>query len=65
MKGWTSSSKQQEATPETKIKQIGDSFRTYEKKVKRAALKWDGFVLQEKFKSLLYVDRSLCGDTNM
>ena len=32
------------------------------RKVKRAALEWDDFVLQEQFKSLIYVDRSLRGD---
>ena len=31
-------------------------------KVKRAALEWDDFVLQEQLKSLMYVDRSLRGD---
>ena len=32
------------------------------RKVKRAALEWDDFVLQEQLKSLMYVDRSLRGD---
>ena len=32
------------------------------RKVKRAALEWDGFALQEQLKYLMYVDRSLCGD---
>ena len=32
------------------------------RKVKRVALEWDDFVLQEQLKSLIYVDRSLSGD---
>ena len=31
-------------------------------KVKIAALEWDNFMLQEKLKSLMYVERSLSGD---
>ena len=31
------------------------------RKVKIAALKWDGFVLQEQLKSLMYIERSLRG----
>ena len=31
-------------------------------KVKIGALEWDDFMLQEKLKSLMYVDRSLRGD---
>ena len=42
--------------------QRGDSFRADEKKVKRAAIEWDNFVLQEQLKSLICVDRSLHGD---
>ena len=39
--------------------QIGDQFRTDEKKgIKRAALEWDDLVLQEQLKYLTYVDRS-------
>ena len=30
--------------------------------VKRAALEWDDFVLQEQLKFLMYIDRSLRGD---
>ena len=30
--------------------------------VKISALEWDDFMLQEQFKSLMYVDRSLRGD---
>ena len=32
------------------------------RKLKRAALERDDFVLQEHSKSLMYVDRSFCGD---
>ena len=32
-------------------------------KVKTAALEWDDFLLQENLKSLIYVDRSLRGDS--
>ena len=31
-------------------------------KVKRSSLEWDDFVLQEQFKSLMYIDRSLRSD---
>ena len=31
-------------------------------RVKRAALEWDDFVLQEKLESLIYIDRSLRAD---
>ena len=32
------------------------------RKVKRAALEWDDFVLREQLESLMYADRSLRGD---
>ena len=41
----------------------GYSFRIYGGKIKRAALEWDYFVLQEHMKSLIYVDCSLRGDS--
>ena len=34
------------------------------RKVKREALEWDDFLLQEQLKSLMYVDRLLRGDPN-
>ena len=61
MKGWKSSSKQQEAPPEpTNIKEE-IRLELMKRKVKIAALEWDGFVLQEQLKSLMYVDLSLRG----
>ena len=64
VKGCTSSSKQQEATPE-QIK-TKDEIRLEDIKIslERAALEWDRFMLKEQMKSLMYVDLSLCGDTN-
>ena len=48
----------------TKEYQIGYSFISDKRKVKRAALEWDDFVIQKHLKSLLYVNRSLRGDPN-
>ena len=57
VKGWTSSQKQQESPPEiTKTKQE-IRLEQMKRKVKRAALEWDYFVLQEQLKSFMYVDR--------
>ena len=57
MKEWTSSSKQQEDPPEpTNIKKE-IHLEHMKRKVKRAALEWDDFVLQEQLKSLMYIDR--------
>ena len=42
--------------------QRGDLFRPHEKKGKIAALERGDFVLQEQLKSLMYIDRSVCGD---
>ena len=64
MKGWTSSSKQQEAPPETSNTKVDICLEQMKRKVKRAALEWDDFVLQEKLKSLMYVDRYLRGYPN-
>ena len=59
VKGWTSSSKQQEYLPEiTKTKEENCLEQT-KRKVKRIAPEWDDFVLQEQLKSLMYLDRSL------
>ena len=58
----SSLSKKQEAPQEpTKTKQE-ISLEHMKRKVKRAALEWGDFVFQEQLKSLMYVDRSLCGD---
>ena len=43
--------------------QRGDLFRTDEKRVRRAALEWDYFVIQEQLKYLMYDDRSLRSDS--
>ena len=57
VKEWTSSSKQQEDPPEpTNIKKE-IHLEHMKRKVKRAALEWDDFVLQEQLKSLMYIDR--------
>ena len=62
MKGWTSSSKQQEYLPErTKTKEETRLERT-KRKLKQVALEWDDLVLQSQLKSFMYVDRSLRGD---
>ena len=61
VKGWTSSSKQQEYPPEiTKTKEETRLERT-KRKLKRSALEWDDFMLQDQLKSFMYVERSLCG----
>ena len=63
MKGWTSSSNQQEYPPErTKTKEENRLERT-KRKLKQAALEWDDLELQFQLKSFMYVDRSLRGDT--
>ena len=64
IKGWKYSSKQQESTPETTKTKEEIRLEQTKRNVKRASLEWDDFVLQEQFKSLMYVDRSLCGDPN-
>ena len=52
VKGWKSSSKQQQ-DPTLKNTKEDISLEQMKMKVKRAALKWDGFVLQEQLKSLI------------
>ena len=64
VKGWKSSSKQQEALPELTNTKKDIRLEQMKRKVKRASLEWDYFVLQEQLKSLNYVDRSLRGDPN-
>ena len=61
VKQWKSSSKEQEAPPEpTKTKEEICLEHT-KRKVKRSALEWDDFVLQENLKCLMYVDCSSRG----
>ena len=58
----TSSSKQQEDPSEITKTKEETSLEQIKIKVNRAAIEWNYFVLQEKLKSLTYVDRSLHGD---
>ena len=62
VKEWTSSSKQQEYPPEITKTKEEIRLEHMKRKLKRAALEWDYFVLQEQLKTLIYVDRSFCGD---
>ena len=61
-KGWTYSLKKTRISFKNNKEHRGDSFRKDEKKIKIAALEWDGFVLQEQLKSLMYFDCSIRGD---
>ena len=61
VKGWKSSSKQQEAPPEPTNTKEEICLEHMKRKVKRSALEWDDFVLQENLKCLMYVDRSSRG----
>ena len=56
VKGWTSSSKQQESPPEITKTKEEIRLEQMKREVKRASLEWDDFVLQEKLKYLMYVD---------
>ena len=58
----TSSSIQQESTAEIPNTKEKIRLEQMKRKVKRVAIEWDDFVLQEQSKSLMYIDRSLCGD---
>ena len=62
MNGWTYSSKQQQATPEPTKTKEDIRLERMKRKVKRAALEWYAFLLQEQLKSFRYVDRSSHGD---
>ena len=64
VKGWTFSSKQQEAPPEPTKTKDDIHLEQMKRTVKRAALEWDDFVIQWQFKPLMYVDCSLCEDRN-
>ena len=65
LKGWKSSTKQEESPTEPTNTKDDISLKQMKIKVKRAALEWDDFVLQEQLKSLMYVDRSPSGYPNM
>ena len=62
MKVWTSSSKQQEVPPELTNTKEEIRLEHMNRKVKRASLQCDGFVIQEQLKFLMCVDRSSGGD---
>ena len=50
VKGWKSSSKQQEFPPEITKTKEEIRLEHMKRKVKRAALEWDDFMLQEQLK---------------
>ena len=56
VKGWTSSSKQQEDPTEPTNTKEEIRLEQMKRKVKRADLELDDFVLQEQLKSLIYVN---------
>ena len=56
--------KKQEAPPEITKTKEEICLENMKRKVNRAALEQDGFVLQEQFKYLMYVERSLCSHPN-
>ena len=56
VKGWTYSSKQQEAPPESIKSKEEIILEEMKILVKRSDLELDYFVLQEQLKSLMYVD---------
>ena len=62
VKGWTSLSKQQESPPEITNNKEDIHLEQMKRKVKRVALEWDDFVLQEHLKYLMYIQSSLRGD---
>ena len=53
VKGWTYSLKQQQVPPEITNTKEDICLEHKKRKVKRAALEWDDFVLQEQLKSLM------------
>ena len=63
VKGWTSSSKQQEAPPQISNTKEDIRLEQTKRKVERSSLEWDDFVLQAKLKSLIYSDCSLGVDS--
>ena len=63
MKGLTSPSNQQEYPPEIPKTKEENCLGITKRKLKQAALDWDGLYTQAELKSFMYVDRSLRGDT--
>ena len=63
VRGCTSSSKQQQAPTEITKTKEEICLEQVKRKLKTAALEWGDFVLQKQLKYLIYVDRSLRGDT--
>ena len=59
----TYSSKQQESSPEITNTKEEIRLEDMKRKVKRAALERYDFMFQEKLKYLMFIDRSLHGDT--
>ena len=59
VKVWTYSSKQQEAPLEITKTKEDIRLEQIKRNLKRAALEWDGCVLQEQLKALMYVERLL------
>ena len=57
VKGCTESLKQQAYTIEITNTKEDIRLEQMKRKVKRAALEWDDFVLQEQLKSIMYADR--------
>ena len=53
VKGWTSSSKKQEAPQELTNTKEEICLEQTKRKVKRASLEWDDLVLQKQMKSLM------------
>ena len=62
MRGWTSSSKQQEYPPKRTNTKEETRLEWTKRKLKISALEWDDFMLQDQLKPFMYVDRSLSGD---
>ena len=63
VKGWTSSSNQQEYPPEgTKTKEE-NRLETTKRKLKQAALEWDDLYIQDELKYFMRIDPSLRDDT--
>ena len=53
VKGWKSSSKQQEYPPEIKNTKENTCLEMTTRKLKRSALEWDDFMLQYQLKSFM------------
>ena len=62
VKGWTSSSNQQEYPPERTNTKEENRLENTTRKLERAALEWDYLDMQAELKCFMYVDCSLRGD---